>query len=287
VGCSSSSGHRNSGSIKSFSLVLVIFAFLIFFNWLYLATTVDSDVDEWSYFEGLWGAAPLLVTGIVGLTTACRDTPCRRILLIVTSSITLPSLGGLLVCIGNLFSESYDSYYQYRFDHCTPTGYIARYTLEDCLSDYINCKENGYVYDCSSSFQRCIFSDNNYYFYDLNCDALEVYSVTQMCLTVLAILTDFLILILTAKHHCSCCGATQSGTVHAPGNTTAPPGSVVYMVPQGYTMPPNTGVLGYPAQGQHQLVHAQQPYQVDMSGAGASHQAMRNQPPEYTENKNL
>merc|ERR1719481_257224 len=224
-----------SSSIKSLSLVLVVFAFLLFFNWVYLAATVDTDVDEWSYFEGLWGAAPLLVTGIVGLTTACRDTPCRRILLLVTSSLTLPSLCGLLAPISLFLEDSYDSYYRDRGEYCIPTGYISSNTLWNCLSDYIKCEEDGYHYSCSSSFQRCI-NRHNYGDYP-NCDALEVYSVTQMCLTVLAILTDLLILILTAKHHCSCCGATQSGTVHAAGTTTAPPpGSVVYMVPQGYTM---------------------------------------------------
>merc|ERR1719369_1898314 len=271
-----------SSSIKSFSLVLVVFAFLIFFNWVYLAA--NNEGEEWSYFEGLWGAAPLLVTGIVGLSTACKDTPCRRILLLVTSSLTLPSLCGLLAPICVLFSDSYD-YYLYSSEFCSPPGYINNYTLDRCLSDYNNCKEAEYYY-CSSQFQSCIFYGNNNNYLPI-CDALEFYSVTQMCLTVLAILTDLLILILTAKHHCSCCGATQSGTVHAAGHTTAPPGSVVYMVPQGYSMPPNTGLLAYPAQGQHQLVHAPQPQQVVMPGAGALHQAMEDQPPEYTENKHL
>jgi len=271
-------------SIKSFSLVLVVFAFLIFFNWVYLAA-YNEDILEWSYFEGLWGAAPLLVTGIVGLSTACRDTPCRRILLLVTSCLTLPSLCGLLVPIAFQFSDSYDSYFWNSGEFCSPTGYIDYYTLDHCLSDYINCKEAEHYY-CSSQFESCIFYGNNHDYLP-NCDALEVYSVTQMCLTVLAILTDLLILILTAKHHCSCCGATQSGTVHAAGHTTAPPGSVVYMVPQGYSMPPNAGLLAYPAQGQHQLVHAPQPQQVVMPGAGALHQAMEDQPPEYNETKHM
>merc|ERR1719481_2369310 len=105
-----------SSSIKSLSLSLVFFSFLFFFEWLYLAATTQLT-DEWPYFEGLWGAAPLLVTGIVGLTTACGDTPCRRILLLVTSILTLPILGGLIILLlGYLFaSDTSDSGCQHNY----------------------------------------------------------------------------------------------------------------------------------------------------------------------------
>ena len=106
-----------------------------------------------------------------------------------------------------------------------------------------------------------------------------------MFLVLVAVLTDLLLVVLTAKHHC--CGATQPGTVYAAGNSIAPPGSVVYVVPQGYTMPHTTGVLGYPTQEQHQLVPGPQPQHVIMPVAGGQHQATGIQPPEYTENKNL
>merc|ERR1719481_91702 len=112
-----------SSSIKSLSLSLVFFSFLFFFEWLYLAATTQLT-DEWPYFEGLWGAAPLLVTGIVGLTTACGDTPCKRILLLVTSTLTLPLLCGLLYPISALFIDAMDGSYFYYYSNCRATGYL-------------------------------------------------------------------------------------------------------------------------------------------------------------------
>merc|ERR1739838_377445 len=81
-----------SSSVKACSLVLLFLSFFIFFNWIYLSFGYQDNV-----YEGLWGAAPLLVTGIIGLSTACGDTPCKRILLLVSSVLTIPCLCGLFV----------------------------------------------------------------------------------------------------------------------------------------------------------------------------------------------
>ena len=195
----------------------------------------------------------------------------------MTSILTLPILGGLYIPLVGYFTTAYDP------DQGCQDSHI--WNLDSCLRSYTSCIEWGSSsYSCSSQFRDCIGYWSGYG-YDFDCEAMELYSVSQMFLVLVAMLTDLLLVILTAKHHC--CGATQPGTVYAAGNSIAPPGSVVYVVPQGYTMPHNTGVVGYPTQGQHQLVSGPQPQHVIMPVAGGQHQASGIQPPEYTENKNL
>lgn len=67
-----------------------------------------------------------------------------------------------------------------------------------------------------------------------------------------------------------------------PGNGyTAAPGSVVYMVPQGYALPPNYGVPVQAGQGYPQQVMAQAHYNQGMVGDGGQHHLPGGEPPSY------
>lgn len=144
-----------------------------------------------------------------GLSTACGDTPCKRILLLVSSILTIPVLFGLFAPLAQSLVYSQDTYYYYTNlyynTNCLTTGYNGdEYTLDNCLRKYASCSESGSYY-CESEFKNCLAS-YNYYSNYYDCGGLEMYSVIQILLTVIALLTDFVLIIVTAKHHCKCCG---------------------------------------------------------------------------------
>jgi len=248
-----------SSCIKACSLVLVLLAFQIFFNWIYMAVGYSDSFYDY-YFEGLWGALPVFVTGIIGLSTACGDTPCKRITLLVTSFITAPVLCGTWVPLVTSLELSKERNYYYDY----------YYTI--CLSNRYGDNNHGYSYDCGG---------------------LEVYSVIQISLTVIAFITDIVLIIVALKHHqccgpncCSSCGSTPSvpmtvpGTVHMP---PPPPGTMVYMVPQGYAPPPNYGVPVQAGHAHPQQVMAPAYFNQGMSVQGGQYQAQApgKEPPSY------
>lgn len=230
-----------SSAIKALSCLLIVFSVIIFFNWVYVFLS-DGFVDLYYYedpgyyFEGLY-VWPMLVTGIVGLTTACGDTACKRIaLLIIGSLAALPTIG--------IFAP------------------LVIYYDDDGRSVYI-C--DGYQYD--GCYQNC--------HYEYLRSGMFYYSVSQMFIVVLALVTEICLVIITALHHCGvgneCCGncdtSAQPGVIN-PGSPAAVPvmiqpgtNQLVYLVPQQVQqqlLSPN-GSVTYPAYSQPQQNNYSQP----------------------------
>jgi len=273
-----------SSSIKASSFALVLLSLLVFFNWMYLSLGYEEEdgfyaYNEYNVGEGLWGAAPLLLTGIIGLTTACGDTKCKRILLLITSILTIPCIIGLIVSASLTFEWSSEREwytYYYSYGSCLYNYQLSDYELEDCLSTWKICSDNSYSsYWCNDNFKHCIYYSNNAYTHD--CGGPQLYSATQLFIAALALITDIVLIVATSKHHkccgetyCVCCESNSAPTsvpVVVPATGTTSPG-VVYVVPQGY-VPTHNNYAGHmqPGQGYPQQVIAPPAYNQGVGGA--------------------
>ena len=74
------------------------------------------------------------VKNISGLSTACGDTPCKRIGLLVTSVLTIPFLIGFYVPVGMSLEFSLEEVYGYYSECLTSSGYNSNiYNLESLV----------------------------------------------------------------------------------------------------------------------------------------------------------
>jgi len=258
-----------SSSVKACSLVLLVFSFLMFFNWTYLVIGYEEAFNFQSgfFFEGIWGPLFLLITGALGISLSCGDTPCKRIFLLVCCFINFPILIGVFLPLAVYYVWSEDRHYYYSYTDCL-TNQHSYNDISYCLSDYLSCMQDSWTssYSCSSQFQSCI-GYQNYYGYRYDCGGSEMYSVIQMFLNSLAMIFNLVLLISIGKHHnicgpncCNCDGTTveASGVVH-----TQSPGMVQVQVPahmaQPHAMQGQQQIPGFapPAYG---LVHGGAPY---------------------------
>ena len=96
----------------------------------------------------------IIIHVFTGLSTACGDTPCKKILLLVSSFITLPLLCGNFIPLAMQLVFSKDDYYGYYNSYspeCLTNGYNGnKNILENCLDDYVKCKESAYSSHCES-----------------------------------------------------------------------------------------------------------------------------------------
>jgi len=90
-----------SSAVKCLSVLLVALSVIFLINFAIISLLSDVEPscyyhgDYWSesryainVWEGLWIPIPSFVTGIVGLTTACGPSQCKKIFLLILSILT-------------------------------------------------------------------------------------------------------------------------------------------------------------------------------------------------------
>jgi len=218
------------------------------FNWVYCYVNNEETLD-YEAFEGVWGSLPLFVTGVIGLSTARGDNPCKRISLIISGGLTIPFICSLYIPLA-FYLEDID------YSHCSGTDYNYNH-ISHCLQDYIRCIASAYpLAYCESEFEGCL--------YKVDCaGSIKMYAVIQMMINTLALITNVLLLFFAVKHHnfcglnCCDCGYSENVTVQVMGHSQPPPLMTTTFQGRGnIPQPHHPGAVYYVPQQQQQ----QSPY---------------------------
>lgn len=209
-----------SSCLKACSFAVFILGILIYFNWSYLflgysgRNFYEFTENIFYFYEGLWGSAPLILTGFIGISTAFCSNRCIRISLILFSLLTIPCLCSLYIFLVTHFEKTVDNH------NCFDLGYNGdSVTMSFCLTSYIECFPQ-ISRNCKAEFEKCLHSTSDYDHFD--CGGLRVYSVIQMMVVSLALVTDIFLVIFAVLHHkgldsrcCNLTGSTKTeGIVH-------------------------------------------------------------------------